>query len=237
MKKNSLTILTFFLLALLYGFVHADADENSRQIPTEQQKEKLAEIDKYITWQRQAMEDIYQSRISRIRLLAEEKARLIEEAQAALRDISKVQDQTAQADLEETTARNVFREIIENSPQRLTERQNAIDRDKADLARLERQILQLEKQKDLLSGNLNQLEKQLKENALKPEPKPTRGMVTGIVFSRDKQTALIDRRIVHPRDKIHGVMIAGIQPDTVNFEKNGAGWTQKVRQFPHENWK
>jgi len=49
------------------------------------------------------------------------------------------------------------------------------------------------------------------------------------VYSEDKPSVVIGNRIVHVGDKINGVTIARINKDSVEFEKDGETWVQRVR--------
>jgi hypothetical protein len=86
---------------------------------------------------------------------------------------------------------------------------------------------------------LPQLEKQLKDNLQKPEPAPqaTHWVVTGILYSADKPSAIVDGKIVHNGDSISGVTVVQIYKDKIEFAKNGKKWEQTVQQKPEDNWK
>jgi hypothetical protein len=68
------------------------------------------------------------------------------------------------------------------------------------------------------------------------KPVLTRGMVTGIVFSDKGGAALIDGEIVRENDTIHNVKVVKILRDSVEFDKNGQKWKQRVRQTPDASW-
>jgi hypothetical protein len=68
------------------------------------------------------------------------------------------------------------------------------------------------------------------------KPALTRGMVTGIVFSDKGGAALIDGEIVRENDTIHNVKVVKILSDSVEFDKNGQNWKQRVRQAPDASW-
>jgi hypothetical protein len=73
---------------------------------------------------------------------------------------------------------------------------------------------------------------QVKDNRADAEPEIF-GVVTGICFSKDKPSAVInDKTIVHEGDTINGVTIVKIYIDKVEFTKNGQSWTLNVRKFP-----
>jgi hypothetical protein len=50
--------------------------------------------------------------------------------------------------------------------------------------------------------------------------------LTGILYSQDNPAAVIDNKIVHEGDVIDGVKVVKIHKSAVEFEKNGAKWTQ-----------
>jgi hypothetical protein len=59
------------------------------------------------------------------------------------------------------------------------------------------------------------------------------GLVTGICYSTDKPSAVInDKIIVYEGDTINGVTIVKIYKDKVEFAKNGKSWTLKVTRLP-----
>ena len=54
-------------------------------------------------------------------------------------------------------------------------------------------------------------------------------IVTGIVYSHDKPSAVIGAQIVHEGEEISGVTIVKINKNSVEFKVNGKRWTQKVQ--------
>jgi hypothetical protein len=74
---------------------------------------------------------------------------------------------------------------------------------------------------------------QPKEN---PVPRPTYGTVTGIMYSNETPSALIDGEIYGEGASIHGVRIAKIYQQSVDFEYNGLTWNQGVNDTPSSNW-
>ncbi len=95
----------------------------------------------------------------------------------------------------------------------------------------------LERQKNYaLTVTLPELEKRLKEDLLEPKPKPTHGLVTGIVYSANKPCAVVDREIVYEGDVIRGVKVVKIYQDSVKFSRKSRNWEQKVQQAPEAYW-
>jgi len=69
-----------------------------------------------------------------------------------------------------------------------------------------------------------------------PVPRPTYGTVTGIIHSNDVSSALIDGEIYGEGASIHGVRIAKIYQQSVDFEYKGLTWNQSVNDSPSSNW-
>jgi hypothetical protein len=55
-------------------------------------------------------------------------------------------------------------------------------------------------------------------------------IVKGIVYSKDKPSAVIGNQIVHEGDKVLDVTVIKINENSVEFEANGKRWTQKVQR-------
>jgi hypothetical protein len=75
------------------------------------------------------------------------------------------------------------------------------------------------------------------QNPEQGEPNKTSGnimtgmiIVKDIVFSKDKPSAVIGSKIVYVGDVINDITIIKIDRDSVEFEKNGDRWEQKVRE-------
>ena len=87
------------------------------------------------------------------------------------------------------------------------------------------------------SINFNELhpvpyEEKFNDNTAKSEPE-TFGMVTGICYSSDNPSAVIDNKtIVYEGDTIDGVTIVKIYKDKVEFTQNGMSRTLKIAKLP-----
>lgn len=68
------------------------------------------------------------------------------------------------------------------------------------------------------------------ETEPEPEPEPYKLIVKGIVYSEDEPSAVIDTRVVREGETISGVTIIKINEDSVEFERDGERWKQKVEQ-------
>jgi hypothetical protein len=69
-----------------------------------------------------------------------------------------------------------------------------------------------------------------------PVSPPAYGTVTGIMHSNETPSALIDGEIYGEGATIHGVRIAKIYQQSVDFEYNGLTWNQGVNDTPSRNW-
>ncbi len=84
---------------------------------------------------------------------------------------------------------------------------------------------------ELHSVPLSNKEK-INDNTTKSESE-TFGLVTGICYSKDNQSAVINNKIiVYEGDTTDGVTIVKIYKDKVEFTKNGKNWAQKIIRFP-----
>jgi hypothetical protein len=55
--------------------------------------------------------------------------------------------------------------------------------------------------------------------------------VKGILFSADKPSVVIGKKIIHLNDEYNGVKVVEINRDYVIFEKDGNRWTKKVTEY------
>jgi len=62
------------------------------------------------------------------------------------------------------------------------------------------------------------------------------GLITGIVYTEEKPSALIDGEIVHEGDTIQGVQVVKIHRDRIEFKKKWKSWTQQTREQPSSAW-
>jgi hypothetical protein len=76
----------------------------------------------------------------------------------------------------------------------------------------------------------------LKKNIVTTKPKPTYGVVSGILYDKDNPSAIIDGKILKEGNTIHGVKVIKIYEDKVEFEKNSRKWTQKAGEKADTFW-
>ncbi|MFC1737784.1 hypothetical protein ACFL1G_01895 [Planctomycetota bacterium] len=65
--------------------------------------------------------------------------------------------------------------------------------------------------------------------SVQPESKD-KIIIKGILYSKDRPSAIISDKIVYEGDEIMGAIIVKITEDGIEFEKDGEEWTQKVQR-------
>jgi hypothetical protein len=257
-KMKTLILIVSCLLLVLV--IPSQAAENQQQ--PKDPNQQLKEIEKYIVLRHHEIESYYTDQLIELKQRAEAEIRLLEIADkpifaslAAQAEVAKVvlninnygcqvpweleaKTEIMQQVKDERRTYGYLADVIEISPKRFAVAQSRIAERKSEiLAKLEQEAADLERQKNYaLTVTLPELEKQLKQDLLKPEAKPTQGLVTGIVYSADKPSAIVDRQIVHEGDVIDGVTVVKIYKDNVKFSKKSKNWEQKVQQAPEAYW-
>jgi hypothetical protein len=214
----------FILLFALTATVIAEQEPVAR---------RLAEIDRYIARQRRETEVWYEDGVEDLTLRAEARFRQFEQAEM---------ERLAHEELVRRTYLDdnhfyippgpvLSEEQINAAKDRVAKKREQID------AELQRDIEQLAKREEyMLNNNLPELESRLRRAAVTPAPAAPYGMVTAIVYSKDKGLALVGGTIVRQGDEIDGVEIAAIKPHSVVFKKGKNTWEQGVRQNPADFW-
>ncbi len=244
------------ILGCLFLLVPCQAAENR----SEQNQQQFEEVEKYISRLRSDIENYYAGQLVELEQRAQSEIRMLEVVDKAV--YASIADQSEAAKwvlhidnygyrspwyLADKTERMLklrddfesYNGGIENSSKQFAVAQSRIAERKSDiLAKLEWETVKLEQRKQYaLTIGLSQLEKRMKEDVIRPKPEVTYGMVTGILYSADKPSVAVDRKIVHEGDKIRGVTVVKIFKDKVAFRKNGRYWVQRVRQQPETYWK
>jgi len=127
---------------------------------------------------------------------------------------------------------------------RITALQLQLSRTRAKLRQADVQITILQNRVEALTSQLasrSRIEKQLRKSIPdKSErtapPKTTRGLITAILYTLQGSSVVIDDVILYEGDMIHGVKIAKIQQDSVEFVKGTYRWTQQIHQSPPPIW-
>ncbi len=195
-------------------------------------RERLQEIENYIANRRQAMNRYYQNQINELTLRAEKRSKQLEQAE---------EDRLEKTDLYRKTRHLdeygfVPEQTLLSDEEVAQSETDGVQRNKQVAVRLEMGINDLEKCKQLTLQRLQGLEEQLRDDVLKPEPEPTYGVVTGIVYSDEQPLALVDGQVVREGQTVHGVRVVKILRRTVEFEKGDTKWEQRVRQTADSRW-
>jgi hypothetical protein len=207
--------------------------------------ENQSKTERLISQRRQEIEQSFMNRILELQLRAASEIRLLEVAETSKPNWA---DITEWAEFAETVLQinglecgpfGLVKVTAKTPAERLAVALSRIAGRKNDISnRSEFEAFKLENQKEYaLSAQLAELQKPLSEKPLTPESKETHGLVLGIVYSPEKASAVVDNKILHEGDSIHGVRVFKIYEGKVVFEKNGNRWEQAVRQTPDDYWK
>lgn len=197
-------------------------------------KRGFGKVDKYISESRKGIEDRYERLLKKARSRADSDIKEFEDDERAALANTKSMKEKWLTDIYGFVpdGKALSDEEVESVEKRITEKKKEIkERLKVAIATLERE------KKYLLDISLAGLEKQLKKDARKPKAAPTHGVIKGIVYGKKKQSVMIDEKIVNQGETIHGVKVVKIYRDSVEFEKDGKVWKQKVREKAKEFWK
>jgi hypothetical protein len=244
MRKNNMVLWILPTLLLLFGIVNTTGGEKQSQ------EAKQEEIDRYIARMYQEIDDFYAVTLADLKLRADSQIRALEVADKGVFASLSQQAQLAKSVLlfnkyecEESRLfddRDLrFRDTFRQSPKRFAFLQGRIAEEKSRiLNNYESRKLQLEKNKRYAKYiGVVKLQKQLKEHQDTERPPLAQGVVTGIVHSEDRPSAIIDGRIVYERDTILRVRVVKIHRNKVDFVKGGQQWSQEVRQTPSSYWR
>jgi hypothetical protein len=266
MKTLTLIFGCLLLLVILSQAAEEQHQQNQQQLKDHSQQlaqPQVEEVEKYIASLHQGIENYYTNQLIEVKQNSQAEIRLLEVADkpvyaslAGQAEVAKVvlhinnYGYRAPWELEAETERMLqlkgeresygdFADSIKKSPKRFAVAQSQIAERKSEiLAKLEYETADLESGRNYaLTVTLPELEKRLKQDLLKPQPEPTHGLVTGIVYSADKPSAIVDRKIVYEGDVIYGATVVKIYKDKVKFSKKGTNWEQKVQQTPEAYWK
>lgn len=235
--------LILLLTCMLTAFPLQAANRQIRQ--SDGVKTQLSEIEQDILAYTEAIDNYYIGRLMELRLRASADIKLLEIAEQPKPDSVGFDEW---AEFVETILRingcegntsGFVKATNETPAKRLALALSAIaDRKNDILADSQWRALRLERQKKFAHTiGTEKLRKRLTANLTAIKPKTTNGVVAGIIYSEDNPIAVIDGTVVRKNEKIHGVKIAAIFADKVEFEKDGKTWTQQVRQILEENWR
>jgi hypothetical protein len=233
--KKEKIILAFAIMGMFLTGISKAIGENQAQ------QEQIKQIENYISPQRQKIEDYYENKLAELELNRDAEIGLLEVADKGTFSTLAAQAKIAETVLgikEAPKPKGSIEDWIDKSPRRFAEVQSRIAEAKSDVfAGYDQAATKLEKQKRYaLTVRLPELEERLKENLSAEKPQPTVGLVSGIVYSELKPSAIIGGKIVRQQETIQGVKIVRIYRDRVEFEKNGKKWEQKVREPAKAHW-
>ncbi|MBN1804010.1 MAG: hypothetical protein JW837_02045 [Sedimentisphaerales bacterium] len=207
--------------------------------------EKRLNEENRISKRHQQIEYCYMNKILKVRLRAAGQIRLLEVAEISKpnwADINEWADfagKVLRINGCECESYSLFENSTETPAERLAVALSRIAKRKSDIfSRSELEALNLENQKKhALASESSQLQMIIRENGPVKESDSMQGLVTSIVYSPEKSSAVIDRKIIHEGDVIDGVTVVKIYQDRIVFEKNRDRWEQIVRQIPKTYWK
>lgn len=227
--KNRIIITWIVSIGILPCTLFAGTAEKQEQESAVNIAAQLKEIEEHFLKSRERVEKFYAKQQEELKLRAEEKIKQVEEAERA--NLAKIEEikknqyyQTHGVFLRDGL---LSQKEVASAEKRIAQEKESI------LTELERDIQRLEEQRNYtLNNQLPYQETRLKKELLSPKPEPPLGTVTGIVYGEDKQTALINHKIVKPGDVLDGIKIVAIHKDGVEFEKDGKIWMQRPGQSP-----
>lgn len=101
---------------------------------------------------------------------------------------------------------------------------------------LTEQLEETKKREKLLERKVQAVKRTKRSNGSKNGNSLEYGMVTAILYGQDSSSAVINNQIIYEGDTLRDVTVVKIHKTTVEFEKNGVVWQQRVRQRPHPAW-
>lgn len=63
------------------------------------------------------------------------------------------------------------------------------------------------------------------------------GIVTGIIYAGNESSAIVSGQILRNGDILDGVTVFKVNQFSVEFEKNGIQWSQRVQEKPSREWR
>ncbi len=245
MKRTSMIIcLAVFVIMLNCTLGTAAAKVNTSKL-TEYQQEQLERIDSRIADLRQQMENGYRYRFARLKTRTESKIRLLEVADKGEFSSLTAQAEIAQNVLELNNCEKYTRQVLWNAKNKNWKTGKLLATFQTRIAELKNNIykryetgyatLQMNKIYDL-NVVLPKFEEKLKQNFKESRTEAVRGVISSIVCSRDKKSAVVGGKLVQQGDFLGEIKIAKINQDHIEFEKRDKSWTQKVGEPAGSYW-
>ena len=254
------TSIQRWIALVVFALIAPALGQPTAQTVTDEQKAKLDKIDKSVEWQRQRINCDYAIQLDEMRV---KKANELLHLEVINPDLTVrggfvgwagyIQNclELRGVDLmDDPQFAETFREIyggggglsaaerLNLTPRLLAIAENRFADEKSRaMGRFSAAELQLEKERnDALNIRLSQYSKQLNNSELNPPQVKPAGLISGILYSADKPAAIVGPKIVYQKDKLGNVRVVKINFDTVEFDKNGHSWTQKIGEEPSSIW-
>ena len=230
------------------------------QAVTDEQKAKLDKIDKSVEWQRQKINYDYAIQLDEMRAKKANELRHLEIINPDLTVrggfvgwaayIQNVLDLRGIDLMDDSQFAETFRDLhdigrgltaVEKSdlaPRLLAIAEDRFAEEKSRaMGRFSAAELQLEKERnDALNIHLPQYSEQLQYSQLAPMQAKPAGLISGILYSADRPAAIVGSKIVYQENKLGDVRVVKINVDSVEFDKSGHSWTQKIGELPSSMW-
>jgi hypothetical protein len=240
MKNRRLTIWIYLLVAA--GSACSSLAAQSQLNPNDNDRDRMHSP---VSRRHFRIQRFFDSRTLRAQLQAAARVRLLEVAEiprpvwAGMNDWADFAEAVLAVNGLQARTGAFPRDSAETPAQRLAAALSRIAERKSDiLGGAEMLALKLQNQKHYtLDYKLPQTRQPTQKSAPASGPAAPLGTLMGIVYSQDKTSAVVDNRILHEGDTIHGDEIVEIHRHKVVFEKNSNKWQQKVRQKPADYWR
>ena len=263
MKRKNMTICLTAFIVMLNCTLGIAAKKIDMSKLTEYQREQLEEIDRYIADLRRGIENNYRDRAAELKSRAEIKIRSLEVADKGVFSSLVEQAEIAKNILElnnsENFTRGFWRKAVSDEwkldefenyfhfeptyrtirPAKLfTTFQTLVAASKNNIyKKYEAGFATLQKNKTYaLNVLLPELEEKLKQNLTKSQDKIAGGVISGIVCSEDKNSAVVDGKIIQQGDTLGQIKVVKVHHEHIEFEKNGKNWTQKIGEPGGSYW-
>jgi hypothetical protein len=251
--KNS---ITRWIAVVLFGVAAVALGQTETQTITDEQKAKFEKTDIYIEQQRQKINDDYANQLDEIRAKKANELLRLENINPDLYVrggffgwagyVQNVLDLGGIDLFEDSQFAETFRDLRDNGRGLTTVEQLdltprllaiAMDRFAAEKSRALRGFNAAERQLEqerisALNIHLSRYNEQVRYVELNPPQAKPSGMISGILYSADKPAAIVGPKIVYQGDKLGNVQAVKIDRDTVEFDKSGKTWKQKVGEAP-----
>ena len=241
-----------------------NTNEKDMEIKLKHQQERLKNIEKRAGQKRQQVEDNYLRRCRELRasteamirsLDSQEKQAWTELDQKLKHIITTAEKSTIGAGyimsdgyvVGHDISKEKYETNVVGDPARehAVIQQEIVEAKNETLASYEQELVRFQKQRQYELAKIDRWERQMKgyvsvaiRDITKVSQPETLGLVSGIMYSQSRPSALIGNRIiVHEGEIVHGVKILEIYKDKVLFEKDSVTWSQAIGDAPASHWK